>query len=182
MTLVAITYKLYSVKRTTQRKGENKMKLFNECLEDAKGLVKTKARNEFIPALDDLANDDIESVIAKVQIELDLANEGEIVTHYQTKRKAEAFIEKWETILEEEKEEEDKEITEEVKEMLLAQGTKVAKKAHDALIEIEGQVFDMGNGKMYIEKTYRIHEYVIKPIEKVTGLNRDTWDARKDEK
>ena len=155
------------------------MKKFNECLEEAKGLVKTKARNEFVPALDDLVNEDIESVIAKVQIELDLANEGERVTHYQTKRKAEAFIEKWEAVLEEE-EVEDKEITEEVKEMLLAEGTKSAKKAHDTLIKIEGQVFDMGNGKMYIEKTYRIYEYVIKPIEKVTGLKRDTWDARKE--
>lgn len=75
------------------------MKLFNECLEEAKRLVKRKARNEFIPALDDLVNDDIESIIAKVQTELDLANEGEIVTHYQTKRKAEAFIEKWKSVL-----------------------------------------------------------------------------------
>lgn len=160
------------------------MKLFNECLEDAKGLVKRKERNEFVPALDDLANDDIESVIAKVQIELDLANEGEIVTHYQTKRKAQAFIEKWESVLEEEKEEEieeDKEITEEVKKQLLADGTKASTKAHDSLVEIDGRVFITPEGKYYIERTYRLHKYVTQPIEKVTGMKKAGYDARKPE-
>ena len=78
---------------------ESKVDDFEKCLSEAKRLISDKPRNQFYPALDDLVNDDIESIIAKVQHELDMADEGEITTHHQTKRRAKAFIDKWEAYL-----------------------------------------------------------------------------------
>lgn len=78
---------------------ESKVDDFEKCLSEAERLISYKPRNHFVPALDDLVKDDIESIISKVQTELDMADEGEIVTHYSTKRKAKAFIDKWEAYL-----------------------------------------------------------------------------------
>lgn len=75
----------------------------------------------------------------------------------------------------------DKEITEKVKELLLEDGTKLSKKALDNLDEVIGQVFVTGDERFYIEREYRVHEYLIKPIEKVTGMKRASYNARKPE-
>lgn len=68
---------------------------FEDCLKEAQELIYTNPRNTFIPALDDLEDETIESVWWKVRIELDMAEEKEITTHYLTKRKAKQFLDKW---------------------------------------------------------------------------------------
>ena len=68
---------------------------FENCLKEAQELIYTNPRNTFVPAIDDLADETIESVWWKVRIELDMADEQEITTHYMTKRKAQRFLDKW---------------------------------------------------------------------------------------
>lgn len=68
---------------------------FENCLKEAQELIYTNPRNTFVPAIDDLENETIEDVWWKVRIELDMAEEQEIITHYMTKRKAQRFLDKW---------------------------------------------------------------------------------------
>lgn len=68
---------------------------FENCLKEARDLIYTNPRNTFMPDIDNLADKTIESVWMKVRIELDLAEENEIITHYMTKRKAQRFLDKW---------------------------------------------------------------------------------------